>query len=77
MSKPVKTTVKLSPKAPTARTRFQYRHLNYLALPPSINTVLYRRTHLISIALFIVLLILEPMTFPSLYNFIDDLTYEI
>lgn len=64
-------------KMATSRTRFQYRHLNYLALPESINTVLLRRTNLLSIFFFIVVLILEPLSFPSLYNFVDALTHEI
>ena len=50
---------------------FQFRHLTYLHMPPSIQIVLSRRTHFISIALFAILIIVEGMFAPSMYDILD------
>lgn len=50
---------------------FQFRHLPYLGIPDTIQTVLYRRVNFIGIALFVTTVIIEGLITPSHYEIIS------
>lgn len=55
------------------QTNFQFRHLSYLSMPKSIEAILHRRVHFVSLISFLLYIICESLFTTDVFTFIDTL----